>query len=246
MDSYVITVVAAAFLLGGLVKGVVGMGLPTVALAVLGSAFGLHEALPLLVVPAFATNVWQALFGGHLGTVVRRFWPVLAGSMIGVIPGTWILFALSARTMNATLGVVLVLYALLGLARLRLSISPRAEPVLGPVIGVSAGIIAGAAGTLVVPVGLYFEALKLEKDTFIQAMGLSFAVSTLTLGAALAGQKAFELSAFLLSCAALAPAALGMYGGQLIRHRLSPEAFRRWVFIALLGLGLHLIAKTLW
>jgi hypothetical protein len=176
MDLYVIAVVAVAFVLGGLVKGVVGMGLPTVALAVLGSAFGLHEALPLLVVPTFVTNVWQALFGGHLRAILQRFWPVLAGSVAGVVPGTWILFAVSAPTMNAALGVVLMVYALLGLVRLRVTIAPGAEPAVGPIVGLSSGLILGAAGTLVVPVGLYFEALKLEKDAFIQAMGLSFAV----------------------------------------------------------------------
>lgn len=244
MDFYVVAVVAAAFLLGGLVKGVVGMGLPTVALAVLGSAFGLHEALPLLVVPTFVTNVWQALFGGHLRAILQRFWPVLAGSIAGVVPGTWILFAVSAPTMNAALGVVLCVYAALGLARLRVAIPTRAEPVLGPAIGVGTGLIGGAIGTFVVPVGLYFEALKLEKNTFIQAMGLSFAVSTLTLGVALTGQKAFDLSAFMLSSAALIPAALGMYGGQLVRDRLSPEMFRRWIFIALLAIGAHMIVKS--
>jgi hypothetical protein len=245
MDLDVIAVVTLAFLLGGIVKGVVGMGLPTVALAVIGSATGLHEAVPLLVIPTFATNVWQALFGGHLRALVRRFWPVLVGTVVGVVPGTWILFTFSALTMNTVLGVVLAVYALLGLARLRVAVPPRAEPVLGPLAGASSGLILGATGTLVVPVGLYFEALKLEKDAFIQAMGLSFAVSTLALGFALAGQNALGVEAFLLSSAALIPAALGMYGGQLVRSRLSPEAFRRWVFVALLALGLHLIAKAI-
>lgn len=245
VDIYVIAVVAAAFLLGGLVKGVVGMGLPTVALAVLGSAFGLHEALPLLIVPAFLTNVWQAVFGGHLRAIVVRFWPAFAASMLGVIPGTMILFAVSGPTMNAALGVVLCIYATLGLARFRLSSRPPNERVAAPLIGISTGLIGGATGTFVVPMGLYFEALKLEKDVFVQALGLSFAVSSLSVGLALAGQRAYDLPAFLLSSAALVPAAAGMFMGQLVRDRLSPEAFRRWVFIALLGLGLHLIAKSL-
>lgn len=245
MDVYTTGVVGVAFLLGGLVKGVVGMGLPTVALAVLTTAFGLQEALPLLVVPAFLTNVWQALFGGHLHAIVRRFWPVFACVMLGILPGTWILFAVSGRTMNAALGVVLCLYSTLGLARFRLSSRPPNERLAAPVIGVATGVIGGATGTFVVPVGLYFEALKLEKDIFVQAIGLSFAVSSLTLGFALAGQRALDGPTLLLSSAALLPAFAGMFAGQLVRHRLSPEAFRRWVFIALIGLGLHLIAKSL-
>lgn len=59
VDLPQVSIAIGAFLLGGAVKGIVGLGLPTVVLAVLGTALGLREALLLLVAPAFLTNIWQ-------------------------------------------------------------------------------------------------------------------------------------------------------------------------------------------
>ncbi|HEY0438739.1 MAG TPA: sulfite exporter TauE/SafE family protein, partial [Xanthobacteraceae bacterium] len=59
IDWFQIAAVAAAFVLAGLVKGVIGMGLPTVAMGLLGLAMPPAQAAALLLIPSFVTNVWQ-------------------------------------------------------------------------------------------------------------------------------------------------------------------------------------------
>ncbi len=49
---------AAVFVLAGLVKGVVGLGLPTVAMGLLALRMPAAQAAALLVVPSLVTNVW--------------------------------------------------------------------------------------------------------------------------------------------------------------------------------------------
>ena len=49
----------AIFLLAGLVKGVIGMGLPTVAMGLLALVLPPAEAAAIVVVPSLVTNVWQ-------------------------------------------------------------------------------------------------------------------------------------------------------------------------------------------
>ena len=71
---HILALVAGTFLIAGFVKGVVGMGFPTISVGVMTAAIGLQPALTLAVIPAIATNVWQALSGGHLGELLRRFW----------------------------------------------------------------------------------------------------------------------------------------------------------------------------
>src|SRR5207249_7074320 len=63
LDTNVIVVVASTFLLAGMVKGVIGLGLPAVTLGVLTVAFDLPSAMSLLLVPSFVTNLWQASVG---------------------------------------------------------------------------------------------------------------------------------------------------------------------------------------
>ena len=76
-EPFTFLTIAATFIVAGAVKGVIGLGLPTVSLAVLTVAFDLPSAMALLLVPSFATNVWQAFSGPHLRAVVRRTWPFM-------------------------------------------------------------------------------------------------------------------------------------------------------------------------
>lgn len=94
-------------------------------------------------------------------------------------------------------------------------------------IGLATGMIAGATGTLVLPVVPYLNALGLKRDELVQAMGLSFALSSLTLGVILAGQSAAALEGIATSLLAVLPALLGMALGQRLRHRIAPDRFRR-------------------
>jgi uncharacterized membrane protein YfcA len=243
-----IAVIVLAFLAGGLVKGVVGMGLPTVSLAVLGTALGLHEALPLMVVPSFVTNVWQAAMGGRLIGLARRFWLLLALSAAGAWAGVGILVSSDARLMNAALGVTLCIYSVIGLTSVRIMVparwgAGRGGSWLDAPVGAATGLISGMTGTIVMPVVLYLEALDLDKETLVQAMGLSFSVSTLALGLALASHQAYDAQQFIASALALAPSAIGMAIGQILRQRISAAAFRRWLFGALLLLGLNLASR---
>ena len=76
---------AGAFLLAGFVKGVIGLGLPTVAIGLLGLLMTPTQAAAILVLPALITNVWQAAVGGNLVPLVKRAWPMLVGVCIGTV-----------------------------------------------------------------------------------------------------------------------------------------------------------------
>ncbi len=243
METTAVAATFVAFLAGGAAKGIVGMGLPTVALAILGTVLGLHEALPLLVVPAFLTNAWQAAYGGRFRLLIKRFWSMIVASCCGVWAGSVILFRVDPGIMNATLGAVLGLYALLGLTTVRFRVPPAQEPYLTPLAGAATGVVVGTTGSLVMPVVPYFQALGLDKDTLVQAMGLSFATSSLALGIALAGHRSLEIEGLVVSTLALVPAMIGMHLGQWVRARISPETFRRWLFLSLLILGANLVWK---
>ena len=245
MDIVTFASVAVAFAIGGAVKGVVGMGLPTVTLAILSSMLGLHEALPLLIVPAFMTNVWQGLYGGQFSTLMKRLWSLYLLSCLGIGLGSLVLVSADPGLMNAALGAMLGLYALVGLSAVRFHVPTKNEFYLTPLAGLVTGTVAGATGTMAIPSVPYMQALGLDKDALVQAMGILFASSTLALGLALAGHRAFAPEAFVHSILALVPTIVGMYLGQLWRARISAEAFRRWLFVCLLILGFHLAWKGL-
>lgn len=237
-----ILLVFLIFLLAGTVKGVTGMGLPTVGVGLLVLLMPPAAAAALIVVPSLATNLWQAFDGPTWKPLVRRLWPMLAAICVGTAVGGAL--PLGAPGASAALGAVLAVYGGLGLApKLRPAVPPRAEPALRPVVGLLTGAVTAVTGVFVVPATPFLGALGLGRDALVQALGLSFSVSTLALGALLAARGGFGGGAGFASLLALLPAALGMALGARLRRAMPPELFRRVFFGGLVALGAHLLQR---
>ncbi len=236
-------VVMAIFLLAGIVKGVTGMGLPTVAMGLLGAIMSPVAAAAILVLPSFVTNVWQLLSGPDFPTLARRLWPMMLAIGVGTIAGTSVLAGGSPRWTAFGLGVTLMLYAGLTLLVKQPSVPGRLEKRLSPVIGLTTGLVTGATGVFVIPTVPYLQALGMQRDELIQALGLSFTVSTVALAAGLAGRGVLPFDALATSLIALPPALLGLWLGQRIRRAVSLKAFRRWFLIGLFALGVELAMR---
>lgn len=233
--------IAAVFLLAGLVKGVVGMGLPTIAMGLLAVTMHPAEAATMLLIPSFVTNVWQLFAGPSFRALLKRLWTMMAAIAVGTIAGAGMLTGSHSTLAQTALGTALVIYAVLGLFAVRFTVRPHHEIWLSPVTGLVTGFITGATGVFVIPAVPYLQALKLERDDLIQALGLSFTVSTVALAGGLFGHGVFtSVSLLVVSLLALAPALIGMLAGQKLRERMSLETFRRVFFAGLLLLGCYL------
>ncbi|MFC0407295.1 sulfite exporter TauE/SafE family protein [Roseomonas elaeocarpi] len=233
------------FLLAGLVKGLLGLGLPTVAMGLLGLVLPPVEAAAILLVPSLVTNLWQLLAGPRFGALLRRLWPMMLAVVAGTVAASGVIAGAAAPAAGAALGAALALYGGIGLGRLRLRVPPTAEQWAGPLAGAVTGLVTGATGVFVVPAVPYLGSLGLERDDLVQALGLSFTVSTLALGAGLALHGALPLAASGGSLLAVLPALAGMWLGGWLRGRVRPGTFRLCFFAGLLVLGVELIWRGL-
>ncbi len=233
--------VLVTFLLAGAVKGVIGLGLPTIAMGLLGLGLPPAQAAALLIVPSTVTNVWQLSTGGHLRPLLRRLGGLLLMIFVGTCLGSLWLGIDSGPWAVHGLGAALVVYALYGLIGPQVQVAPRHERWLGPLCGLVTGVVTAATGVFVMPAVPYLQSLGLNRDELVQALGLSFTVSTLALAVGLAGQDALGGQALGASLLMLAPALLGMVAGQWLRQRISAVLFKRCFFIGLAVLGAHLL-----
>lgn len=237
--------IIAAFFLAGLVKGTIGLGLPTVSLALLTLVIGLPQAIALLLVPSFVTNLWQSAVGGHAQTILRRLWPFLLLATVTVGLGAAALTRVDLNLLSALLGVLLTTYAAVNLAGVAFSINQRQEIWVGALAGSVNGMLTGMTGSAVVPGVLFLQALGLPRDMLIQAMGILFTASTVALAVALQGNQLLSIELGILSAAGLLPSLVGMWAGRHIRRAMPEQLFRRVFFVALLVLGLYIIAASL-
>src|SRR5690348_5245883 len=237
--------VTAVFAVAGFTKGVIGLGLPTISMALLALVMPPVHAAAVLLLPSLITNVWQMVAGRALSAVSRRLWPMLIAICFGTWAGLGLMADETERFGLALLGVALVLYSVAGLAAFRLTLPRTWEPLFSPLVGAITGLITAATGVFVIPAVPYLQAIGLEKEELVQALGLSFTVSTVGLTVNVSVEGGLSVSVAATTIAALALACLGMWIGQVIRLRLSPVAFRRGFFMGLLLLGMYLAARSI-
>ncbi|WP_182083931.1 sulfite exporter TauE/SafE family protein [Aureimonas sp. ME7] len=237
--------ITATFFAAGIVKGVTGMGLPTVAMGVLGAFLSPLAAASLLLAPSFVTNVWQLLAGPRFGALALRLWPMMLTIVAGTVLGSALLTGGDTQRTTTALGVALVVYAVYTLFARPLRVPERWERVASPLVGLITGIVTGGTGVFVIPAVPYLQSLGLDKDDLVQALGLSFTVSTIALGLGLGWNGAIAGDGWLASVLAVIPALAGMQVGQLVRTRISPLVFRRVFLVFLLLLGLEMASRPL-
>ncbi len=221
------------------------MGLPTVAMGALGLVMAPVQAAALLVVPSLVTNVWQFIAGPSKRAVFRRFASMMLLVCLGTAVGIQFLTSGSSRWPSLALGSVLALYAAIALLLPKFRVSQTSELRLSPIIGGVTGVLAGATGVFVVPAVPYLSALGLTKDELVQALGLSFTVSTLALAVALGASGSFSPTVLAASTGAVVPALVGMFIGQRTRNRIEPAAFRKWFLVSMFFVGAYMIIRSL-
>ncbi len=243
-DTMTTLTIVATFLLAGTVKGVIGLGLPTICLALLTIAIDLPSAMALLLVSSFVTNIWQAFAGKNTKNILHRLWPFLLCAAPTVWIGAAILRQVELSILSAFLGILLIIYSTINLIGIRFSILPKNEVWVGVLLGLVNGILTGMTGTFMIPGVLYFQAIGFKRDILIQAMGMLFTVSTLALAFALNKNELLNTEQLVTSCVALIPAIVGMMIGQRIRKKMPEKRFRRIFFISLILLGSYIIARS--
>ena len=241
VDPGMLSSVAFAFCIAGFVKGMVGLGLPTVSLGLLSLFVDLPTAMALLVMPSLVTNIWQAIAGGEFTALFRRLWMFLLLAVTMVHVGAELFTMVEMAILQRSLGLLLLLYAMLALVGKTPRLSPIQERVSSPICGAINGLLTGLTGTLFVPGVMFLQAIGLSRDALVQAMGMLFAASTASLGLALYWHDRMPFDVGILSCAALLPAFFGMGIGQVLRGHLSQEFFRRLFLVAIGGLGSHIL-----
>src|SRR5690348_539187 len=178
MQDSLLIFITAAFLLAGFVKGVIGLGLPTVSMGLLAVTMAPGQAIAIVIVPAIVTNIWQTFVGPYLRDIMRRLWPMLAGTLVGVWSGAGLMTGPYARYATVLLGLLLVIYALISLIKIRFSVAADRQSWIGGIVGVVTGVIAAATGVQVIPAMPFMQAIGMEKDELVQALGVFFTTAT--------------------------------------------------------------------
>ena len=231
-DAFSLTYIALCFLLGGLSKGLVGMGLQTICIGLLVVLFDKTLAMELLLVPALITNIWQ-IRGMPFATLGRRLLPLLIFAAAGIWIGSYALVLVDGRLLSILLAILLLIYTVISLTGFNISIPRQKEGPLGFAFGGLNGLFTGMTGSYLFPALVY-----------LHGMGLFFVTLSVALGFALGRHDLLSTDIALVSTVACLPALLGMRVGEKLRGTLSDKTFRLLFFLAVAGVAIVILLRS--
>lgn len=240
--------VIAVFAVAGMIKGTIGLGLPAVSMGLLTLVISPFQAAALLIIPSMVTNIWQLFAEGHVIRLIRRFWMLLLGIIVGSV---WSIFPTLGHSTThfqseALLGAMLALYGAYGLFAKNMPNLAPYEKYLSPIVGYLGGALTVATGVVLIPVVPYVQSLQLKRDDLVQTLGLAFTVSTCCLAVFLHLNPVENTPInYQLSLIALIPALMGMWLGTKIRYRIPEQKFRKVFFCGLVVFGVYSVLHRL-
>jgi len=242
--DYLFFIYLGIFFLGGLVKGTIGVGLPTVTLTLLSFFFDIKDSISFILIPVILTNLVQMLDGKELKSIFQQTKFFLVTSVVFVIPGFLVLRAINSNTILLILASLLVLNSCLVLFNKIITIKRHTSFQTQFWIGALTGITTGVTSIYTMPFIFLIQSLKFNKDKLIQLMGLSFFLYSLTQFTLFYSFSMINEKVLLFSSVACVPIILGVISGKYLRKVLSEKAFRLLFNYMLLISGIVIIIKS--
>jgi len=240
---FALAIGAIAFVLGGIVKGVIGLGMPMVAVPVLASFMDPKVAVAMMTVPVLTSNIWIAGTSGHLRALFVRFWPVLIGLVVFTFLGAQLFVQMDARLASIMVGTGIVLVCIAQAFPIKARLDPKHEVWLGPTAGSLAGLMGGTTNYMAPIMVAYLMALRVEKDLFVFSMSLFFIFGSAPLFGSLAAYDILSLEVLAASAAAAVVAIAGLQLGAALRRKVPQGIFQKILLAVLFLIGLNLIGR---
>jgi uncharacterized protein len=242
-DWLLLFIGALSVVLGGLVKGTIGVGLPLVFIPLMSLVIPSPQAIGLMVMPVLLSNVWQAYDTGNIVKSVKRFFPLLLTQTVASIVTVKLTLSLSVKQLNMMLAGAVILAVVVMAFKPKLSIDGRKESWTSAGIGFLSGMLGGVS-TLTGPVIMtYLLALNLKKNEFVSAISVIYFFGALPLYGAMIWFDRIGVKDLGLSTLALVPMFIGLAIGKQLRGKLDEEMFRKLLFAFLIIVAIVLLLK---
>ncbi|MDH3715012.1 MAG: sulfite exporter TauE/SafE family protein [Gammaproteobacteria bacterium] len=241
----VVAVVCVAFVLGGLVKGLVGFGLPLVTVPLLSSVASIPEAVALNFLPVVFSNIIQIAETRSSRAVVARVWPLLATTAVLLYFGSIFLTVLDKQLLQAAIGVLIIGHIAFDHRDVAMDLTRKMERLALFGTGVLAAILGSVSSFAMFPSVQVLHSMRLTRNEFVLSVCLFLLLAYVALWLGLLRQGIPVAGLLLDSLFCTLPLAAGTMFGGLVRNRVSQSTFRLWVKIGLVATGAILISRQL-
>jgi len=238
-------VISSIYLIAGIVKGIMGFGLPIITMSLLPFFVSIETAIVLSAIVQPATNVFQFYLAKHWAEAFETAKPVIVALVIGVFVGAWLLSIVNSSILLVLAGATITLHSIYQLLGARFVFPPEKRKISG----YGFGFIAGVVGVLTSLNGwafvIYLIACEANRNLFRSTVALLFLISGTLISTSFWATGLLTGELLAIGVMMLVPAFGGMWIGEHVGAQLSNEGFRKLVLGALSIIGIVILFRGL-
>lgn len=244
MDIYTPLLVVSAFLVAGMVKGTVGLGMPTTAIGLMTLALAPRTAIALVLIPMLVTNAWQVWRSGEILRALSTYRVFALALIVGVLVTFQFTKAAPDRVLLALLGAAVLVFVAVNAFSFAPALPDRLDRVGQGVAGTAAGVMGGLTAVWAPPLAIYLAARRADKTEFVRASGLLIFLGSIPLAASYVSAGIADARLLFFSACLLLPSLVGFSIGEALRGHLSEANFRKLLLFVFFLLGANLIRRA--
>ena len=174
IDYFILFQVILIFFVGGVVKGLIGVGLPTVILTFLSFIFDIKLSISIILLPIILSNLYQMIDGKYLKQIINdtKFFHISA--FLFILLTFFFLLLLNSNTILIILAIILIFNSTLSLIKYEIQFKNFRSKYYQLFIGSTTGVVTGVTGIYTMPFIFLIQSLQYTKNQVIQLMGLTF------------------------------------------------------------------------
>ncbi len=238
LDLFTVGWCAIALMLGGLIKGTLGVGTPLLTVPLMAMILPVQLAVVIMAIPVVVANVWQLAQANHATDTVGRFWPTFVALLAGTWIGVEILSNSNEQLLLLVVGAIVIGITLFQGSNYKLHLPASLEKPAGAGFGLLSGMIGGLSSMFGPMLIIYLVSLgSLGKNQFVSTISFLYVAAVVPWTATLIFYRILDQDTLILSALAVLPVTIGQLLGQSLRKRISEQRFYRLVLVVLLCSG---------
>lgn len=244
-DPATLWMVAGVYVLAGFIKGVIGIGLPTTALALLTFIVTPLQAIAINILPMLVVNLYQFLQADSYRQLVRDYWRFALFMMLFLGLASVFAAGLGNDIIRLLIAISIMIFTLNNLFGVHWRLNPHHDRNWQYAMGTISGILGGLTSLWGVPMTIYLVMKQLSPKQFVDATGFLILIGCFPLAAGYISTNILTSAALWPAGAGIGGAFIGFYFGALARKAVSPALFHKLVLVMFLVMGLKMSYDTL-
>jgi len=244
-SNEVALIVSFAFFIAGVVKGVIGIGLPTTAITIMTFFVSPLMALGLNLIPMTVANIWQLSKADNPRELVKNYKYFATSLVVCILITSFYANQIGDDVVRLIFAVAVLLFVCLQVFGFNFKMKPNHDNFWQGGLGALGGLVGGAASIWAVPVTMYLLMKNVKPKQFVDVSGFLIMIGCIPVSIGYIATGVFQPNMFIYGALGSVIGIIGFQIGEKLRNKINAKTFRNLLLVFFSFSAINMIIQSI-